>query len=147
MRESELINLKWSDYNEDEGTIVVRKSKTINGLRKLPLNSVMKEIILNQSRENEYIFCQKNGKKITETVLKKTYLRIRKKTKIKNFTIHKCRHTFATRLVEKRVDLTSISKLLGHSNPKFTAKAYIHPEIEHLRKQIYMLDKKDVKCS
>lgn len=38
---------------------------------------------------------------------------------------HLFRHTFCTRLLKKGVDLTTVSKLAGHSNVNMTAKFYI----------------------
>ena len=38
---------------------------------------------------------------------------------------HLFRHTFATRLLRKGVDLTTVSKLTGHSTVNMTAKFYI----------------------
>ena len=40
--------------------------------------------------------------------------------------VHALRHTYATRLFEKRVDIKVISELLGHSSTEITYKVYIH---------------------
>ncbi|QOV10427.1 tyrosine-type recombinase/integrase [Viridibacillus arvi] len=43
---------------------------------------------------------------------------------------HLFRHTFATRLLRKGVDITTVSKLTGHANVNMTAKYYIQTSRE-----------------
>ncbi len=48
---------------------------------------------------------------------------------IKGFTIHSCRHTFASRLAAAGVSLAKIGKMLGHSGPRMTQRyAHLAPE-------------------
>ena len=47
------------------------------------------------------------------------------KAELKDFTLHCCRHTFATRLLERGVDIRIVQELLGHSNVKVTER-YTH---------------------
>jgi len=46
--------------------------------------------------------------------------------KIRRVGVHALRHTYATRLFEKRVDIKVISELLGHSSTEITYKIYVH---------------------
>lgn len=39
---------------------------------------------------------------------------------------HKLRHTYASRLLARGVDIKSVSQYLGHSDPGFTLRTYIH---------------------
>ena len=45
---------------------------------------------------------------------------------------HNVRHTYASKLLEKGVDIKTISTLLGHSNISITADIYVHviPEVK-----------------
>src|SRR5262249_28178240 len=45
--------------------------------------------------------------------------------KLEDFTFHDLRHTFASKLVQRGVDLFTVQKLLTHSDPKLTAR-YSH---------------------
>jgi integrase len=47
--------------------------------------------------------------------------------------IHALRHSFASRLARRGVPLQMAQKLLGHSDPKLTARIYTHIEVEDLR--------------
>lgn len=38
------------------------------------------------------------------------------------------RHTFATRLIEAKVDVKTVSVLLGHSDVSTTLNLYVHPD-------------------
>jgi site-specific recombinase XerD len=52
------------------------------------------------------------------------------------YTPHKLRHTFATRLLAKRVDITKIQRLLGHKNIN-TTTIYAHADVgRELRRQL-----------
>ena len=57
-----------------------------------------------------------------ETVLNKTYLRLRTKTGIDFVTDHMYRHSFATRLVENSVDYKALSSLMGHTDVSFALR-------------------------
>lgn len=103
IRSIELRNLKWEDYNSESGEITIRKSKTKNGIRVIPLLSEAKKIIENQPHYCEYIFTSTIKKPVTKTVLRRLYERLRKATGIDIITNHVYRHSFATRAVEKRL--------------------------------------------
>jgi len=49
------------------------------------------------------------------------------------------RHTFASNLVMKGVDITTVSELLGHKSIAMT-KRYSHPTPEHKRRAVETLD-------
>jgi integrase len=50
--------------------------------------------------------------------------------------VHSLRHTFASRLARSNVSLFQAQKLLGHSDPKLTSRAYAHVDAEDLRPAI-----------
>lgn len=41
-------------------------------------------------------------------------------------TLHRLRHTFGSLLIKNGVDIPTVSRLLGHTNPAFTMKVYVH---------------------
>lgn len=140
LRASELMNLKWTDYDADQQQITIRNSKTRAGQRIVPLIPAADSIIQNQPRINECIFTSTVGTSVTSTVLKKLAIRMREATGIPFITTHVYRHCFATRLVEKGVDYKALSNLLGHTDVAFTLQQYVTAETEFLHRQISLLE-------
>lgn len=139
LRGTELQRLKWIDY--DGVGILIRRSKTENSTRYVPLTKRAKRIIDRQSRKGANIFVQ-NQKDIpiSSTVLKRTYTRIKDLTGVTEFTTRICRHTFATRLVERGVNIKVVSKLMGHSSVSFTMQRYTTISKEMLFLGVSVLD-------
>ena len=57
----------------------------------------------------------------------------------KHIRPHDLRHTFASHLVMKGVDLRTVAKLLGHRDIRVTMR-YAHLAPEHLRSAVSVLD-------
>ncbi len=58
---------------------------------------------------------------------------------IKDFHFHDLRHTFASHCIMAGVDITTLSKLLGHKSLKMTLR-YAHLAPSHLVKAVNILD-------
>jgi integrase len=58
---------------------------------------------------------------------------------ITNFHFHDLRHTFASYLRQRGIDLHTISKLLGHKDTRMTNR-YSHLSVDSLRNAISVLD-------
>lgn len=142
LRRNELCNLKWEDYNQADKTITIRAAKTKAGARVVPLLPCCIDIIEARPKINEFIFNSTKGNPITASVLKKTYLRLRKSSEVGGLTNHVCRHTFATRMVENGADIKAVSAILGHTSTSFTQNTYVTAQLPFLRQQISLLDKK-----
>ena len=63
-----------------------------------------------------------------------------KDAEINDINFHALRHTFATRAIEKGIDIKSLSEILGHSTVNMTLEKYVHPSLEQKRKQINKLN-------
>ena len=59
------------------------------------------------------------------TDIKHSFATVLKTAKIDNFRFHDLRHTVATRLVEKGIDLVVVKEILGHSKIETTMR-YAH---------------------
>ena len=123
LRVSELLELKISDIQSDRKLILVRNSKgnkdrvTLLGDRTLIILRKYYKIY----KPKEYLFEGAKGGKYSKTSIQKILKKAVFKAKIsKRVTIHTLRHSFATHLLEKGVNLRYIQSLLGHANPKTT---------------------------
>jgi integrase/recombinase XerD len=67
--------------------------------------------------------------------------RIAVKANVDNVTLHKFRHTYATRLLEQGADIVTVQHLLGHSDIE-TTRRYLSPEQELQRKAVNRLSLK-----
>jgi len=105
------------------------------GEREVPLNDGMMAILEKMRPKNVngdgFVFPGKDGEAMKRR-LRKDLIRIAKKAEIENFTsVHSLRHTFASHLVMKGVDLPTVQKLLGHSDIQ-TTMIYSHLAPDHL---------------
>lgn len=57
-----------------------------------------------------------------------------------DYSIHSLRHTFASMLFRKDIDVKIVSELLGHSSITITYNTYVHLIKEQKAKAIGMLD-------
>ena len=127
LRVSEVVNLKKSDLNFEEGLIHIKLAKgKKDRFVKIP-NSVIQELKNYFSLENgEVLFPSNRGGKLTKDTIQKIVQNSAKKAEIKKRVYpHLLRHSFATHLLEQGTDLRIIQKLLGHSDIK-TTQIYTH---------------------
>jgi integrase len=67
------------------------------------------------------------------------WVSVRKAAKLGGLRWHDLRHSFASRLAEKGVDIYTLSKLMRHANVSMTQR-YAHLSDEHLQREIAKLD-------
>jgi site-specific recombinase XerD len=141
LRKSELLNLKLSDVDLENMTIMVRQGKGSKD-RIIPINytlmQILEEYLVHRKRLRktcpEFFTSLNRNLGLTASGLKWVVKTVRKATKIQ-FTIHKLRHTFATLMLEGGCDIYSLSKMMGHSDIK-TTTIYLAASAEHLRSQV-----------
>ncbi len=120
----EILHMKWEYLDMDRGVLRLPKSKT--GAKNVYLNKTAVEIIKSMPKqlENPYVFCGLvKGRPINE--MQKAWQRIRKLANIEDVRIHDLRHTFASVAVMNGMSLPVLGALLGHSQPRTTAR-YAH---------------------
>jgi site-specific recombinase XerD len=141
LRRQELLNLKLSDVDVTNLSLLVRKGKG-NKDRYIPMSfkllQSLRKYLEHRNRMckmSTYFFLSSNRDAGLEVQgLKKIAEQIRNASGIW-FTIHKLRHTFATLMLEGGCDIYSLSKMMGHSDIK-TTTIYLYASAEHLRSQM-----------
>jgi integrase len=140
MREGEIFNLRWDKHIDlQHGFILLDKTK--NGERReIPINEMVRTTLQGVVRRLDipYVFFNPKTQKPYRRVQNsfKTALR---KAGIKDFRFHDLRHTFASHLVMVGVDLTTVSRLLGHKDLTMTLR-YAHLAPSHNVKALDLLD-------
>lgn len=141
LRRAELLNLKWSDYNSNDHVIYIRNSKTENGVREVFLSEQAECILKRQPvYPHGCVFSTTKGSPLSVSSLKRTYMRLRKATGNNQITLHRCRHTFCSKLSDSGVSPKIIAELAGHSNVSFTMQRYVHPSREQKMLAVSKLD-------
>jgi len=120
IRISEALQLNRIDVEDLETIRIIGKGKKI---REIPLiesaQIAIKQLLRNNENldKNSPLFIGIKGKRLHSRQVQKTIEEIRNKLSLpKSLTPHTLRHSFATHLLEKGVDLRTLQELLGHSS-------------------------------
>jgi site-specific recombinase XerD len=149
LRRGELFALEWRDVDFDRGLIHVRQSKNGDD-RHVPMSAKAREALVAQ---------QKRGRRLVEGKMspfvfpaadggpRKTFRNgledAIKRAKIgRHIRPHDLRHTFASHLVMKGVDIRTVAELMGHRDIRVTMR-YAHLAPDHLQAAVRVLDGPD----
>jgi site-specific recombinase XerD len=127
LRYGELATLSWSAINFRSKVLTVT-GRTAKGAktRHVPLNAEALEVLKRwrgQSNGAGLVFTNEGGARIAS--VKTAWLRLLKDARIKGFRWHDLRHSFASKLVQRGVDLAVVRELLGHGDFALTLR-YAH---------------------
>lgn len=142
MRKSELLNLQWTDIDFKYRQITIRSKAdwhTKNyDYRYVGINETLLAVLSQLSRESEYVFTYR-GQKIKD--VKRSLQAAYKKARLPYGGLHILRHTFATNLIKKGVELEKIQQLLGHADFATTLQ-YAHLSSRAIKDVVNKLDNK-----
>lgn len=137
LRVSEVMNLQLKHIDRDRMQLFIERAKGKKD-RYVMLSPVLLDILGNyyktcKPRPVKYIFeGPESGTAYSTKSMQKIFQMAREKAGIhKALTFHSLRHSFATHLLEKGVDITYIRDLLGHFDIKTTSR-YLHVKKEQL---------------
>lgn len=135
-RISEFLDLKKENVHLDEQYFDVVKSKTENGLRKVPIADKVLPFYqywYNSCPECKYLLHTEDGKHFKYRNYYDSYFMPLMEQLGMNHTPHCCRHTCVSMLAEAGVDATTIKKIVGHSGAMtVTERIYTHLDIQVL---------------
>jgi len=134
LRVSELVNLQVKDIRSDRMLIHVRAGKGDKDRFSLLSARLLEELRAYWlwCRPETWLFLNRNDNHMSADSAQQIFYKAKAKAGIRTgHGIHSLRHSFATHLLESGVDMTLISKLLGHTRLSTTA-IYLHVTNRHL---------------
>ena len=154
LRMGETLSLGWNDIDFENRTITITKNiilakkrdeegntiggyevitqngtKTASGNRFVPMNRSAEEALLalREGNNTPYVIANSRRHRVLPSNFERSFHVVLKKAGIDgDYGIHALRHTFASMLFSKGVDVKIVSKLLGHSTVKITYDIYVH---------------------
>ncbi len=144
-RINELLELKKEDVHLDEQYFDIRKSKTPNGIRRVPIPDLLLPYYRSwyESSECEYLLHTVAQKQLTYRNYYDAYWTPLMESLDIKHTPHCTRHTCSSLLADNHVDQTIVKKIMGHSGQmSLTEKVYTHLDLSVLIEAINSIVKK-----
>ncbi len=142
MRQGEILSVQWHDVDFTRRTLVVMKSKN-RERRTLPLNHTVVALLAEKhaagGSDTGLVFTTSTGTGLKARYVVRAFSKARDRAGLPEFRFHDLRHTFATRLAQRGVDLYKVQRLLGHKTGVMTQR-YAHHSPESLRDGVHVLD-------
>lgn len=167
LRTGEMIGLRWTDVDFEKRVLHIRRTmeyrhsagewkigdpKTKNSIREIPLTQEAVNILKNQKeklismdiKSTEFpdnVFLCKDGTPTKNSAYDSDLFYYCDKAKIKRFSMHVLRHTFATRCIESGMRPKTLQMILGHSNIGVTMNLYVHVTDEEKAREVQSIEK------
>jgi integrase len=131
-RKTEIEGLRWDEIDAERG--LIRKAHSKTGPKVMMLSEPMRAIIEAQPRlsESPWVFPGRSGKGHyvgTPRIWKK----VRERAKVEDVRLHDLRHSAASFALASGLSLELIGGLLGHAQPRTTAR-YAHLAADDLHR-------------
>ena len=139
-RRGELLHIQLHDIDLNKGTILLRLTKNgkprVAYLNKLAVQTLAIMNVPERQRSGDMgpLFVGINPQQLTTA-----FARATKRAGIEDFSLHDCRHTFASWQVQNGTSLYDVQILLGHSDPRMTTR-YAHHSPKQLAHAAARLD-------
>jgi len=142
LRQAEQFNLRCEHVDFGTGLITIPRSKH-GEVRRVPMNDTVRGILLHlpSRAKSALVFPSRTGRtpmKADNFVLR-AFKPALHRAGIANFRWHDLRHTFASRLVMKGVDLRTVQELMGHKTITMTLR-YSHLSPQHQLEAVQRLN-------
>jgi integrase len=154
MRRGELLALRWSDLDLENGTVRVERSleqtkkglrfkapKTKSGRRKINLSGYAVSVLqkhrmtrlelqmklgAGRLKDEALVFCNVDGSAYSPRAVSKSWKRMVQAHDLPKVTMHSLRHSHASALISAGMDAVTVCRRLGHANPSITLSVYSH---------------------
>lgn len=127
IRRNELLQLDTADVAADFSQVTIRHAKG-GRIRHVPLSPQVAETLEPYLREHCLssgpLLSTSTGARLASTGLQRLFRRVLARSGLadRGFTVHSCRHAFATHTLRAGADLASLRDVLGHSSLSTTSK-------------------------
>lgn len=148
MRLNELLNMKWDWIDFNQNLIITKNSEQFLTKTKqeriIPIHPRIDQILksrftLGKEKENHFVFYRVPGVKLNGGFISKQFKKGAKAAKLNpKIHFHTLRHSFASALVQRKVDIYTVQKLLGHNKIQ-TTQIYSHLQKENLSQAVNLL--------
>jgi integrase len=144
LRISEACALTWDDVDLDGGrlladspALIVRKSKTANGRRTIPIPPILVPILRRWRDRNggSFVLETKNGTPMSAQFAHRLVVRVGKRAGVK-ISPHSLRRQYASVALNNGASLHVVSRALGHASTAVTEKAYARLSNDRLAAEI-----------
>lgn len=161
LRQGELLALDWKHINLEDNTLKVERSvkevyvydnenakhietifqtpKTLNSFRTVPIPSAMINILSKIKNKKGLLFSDANGNPLKGKNISAKWTKILKECNIPHKKFHSIRHTYASMLLSKGVDIETVAELMGHSAISIT-QIYLHSSYTSKNKSVNKLN-------
>jgi integrase len=126
LRLGEILALLWSDIDWEKSQLVVRESKTAAGKRRVAIPGFLLKSLAQAAGTDGHVFLTKDGEPMKHRRVGRALEETLRRAKVPHVRFHDLRHTFASILIGEGLDVTYVSRQLGHSSPQVTLGIYSH---------------------
>lgn len=133
LRKQELIYLTWENGDVDFEKKVVRVQAKDDFTPKdyeervVPMPPDLIQLLQNLPHTSRWVFPTGKGNRMGQNEMLRRLKIIANHANVEEATLHKFRHTYATRLLENGADIVTVQHLLGHSDIE-TTREYLSPD-------------------
>ena len=158
LRQGEICGLMWSDFDEDHGTLSVRRTlhiqkggrlvtgetKTGTGKRTITLPPSTAGLLAQRKKSSysQWIFPNplRPEQPANPNAAYNHLKTLLKRAGLPSIRFHDLRHTFATHALASGVDAKTLSGILGHTQASFTLDTYTHVTGDMQRQAAQVMD-------
>lgn len=121
---------------EKRSRLTIGVPKTRNSHREIPLPEFLMRILIDKRSRvsSQKYLLSKRPQPFDPQALRYHFDKATSILGLPHRKVHSLRHTFATRCVESKCDIKTLSSLLGHSDVSTTLNLYVHPSLEQKRR-------------
>ena len=136
LRLGELCGLQWQDVDGGGTCLTVQPPKTENSERWIPIPKEMLRMLKPETKQpDSYLLT--GGEIVPDPrAMQYRYKALLERCGVRYRNFHCLRHSYATRCVERGVDVKSVSELLGHADVRTTLRLYVHSSMDYKRRAV-----------